>query len=139
VLSQLITDPYPTGSRLAVSVDWVEGTVVLRGELDQDSAHHLADALHALTGTDHATWVLDTAEVTWCDAGGLRALAAAHAFAVASGRQLRLVRSSRCVDRLVTLSGLDRLMADSLRPGRGRIRAVRGARPAGYPLRSVPS
>ena len=118
MLLQLSADPHPTGSRLVVSVDWVEGTVVLRGELDRDSAHHLADALHALTGTDHATWVLDAADVTWCDVGGLHALAAASAFAVASGRELRLVRSSRCVDRLVTLSGLDRLMAESLPRGR---------------------
>ena len=105
---------------LAVSIDWVRGAVVVRGELDRDSAHHLVDAAGALAATDHRSWVIDTAAVTWCDAAGLRALATVHAVAVAHGRQLQLVRSSRCVDRLVTVSGLDRLIADtsvSVSPG----------------------
>ena len=96
---------------LLVSIDWVQGVVSLRGELDRESAHHLADALSALTAAHHACWVVDTAQVTRCDAGGLRALAAAHAFAVGSGRGFRLSRPSRCVHRLVTLSGLDRVIA----------------------------
>lgn len=101
---------------LTVSVDWREGVVVLRGELDRNTAHHLGDALTALADAGHACWVVDAAEVTFCDAGGLRALAIGRALAVRSGRQLRLVRPSRCVDRLVTLSGLDRLLADSVPP-----------------------
>jgi anti-sigma B factor antagonist len=101
---------------LAVSINWVHGAVVLRGELDRHSAHHLVDALGALAATDHRCWVVDAADVTWCDAGGLRALAAAHAMALESGRELRLVQPSRCVDRLVTLTGLDRLIADGVPP-----------------------
>jgi anti-sigma B factor antagonist len=101
---------------LTVTVEWSCATVVLHGELDRDCAHHLVDALAALAGTDQPCWVVDAAAVTWCDAGGLRALAAAHALAVARGRRLQLVGANRCVDRLVRLSGLDRLMADTL-PG----------------------
>ena len=112
----------PIAPRLVVSIDWVNGAVVLCGELDRDAAHHLVDAVAALSATPHLEWVVDTADVTWCDATGLRALAEAHAIAVADGRQLRLVRSSRCVDRLVTLSGLDRLIADSV-PAGGRLPA----------------
>ena len=37
----------------------------------------------------------------------------AHALAVAHGRRLQLVRASRCVERLVRLSGLDGRMADT--------------------------
>lgn len=96
---------------LAVSVDWSTGSVVVRGELDRCAAHHLLDALGSLLTTDHQQWTVDTAGVTWCDAGGLRALAAAHALALAHGRELRLTPSSRCVDRLVVLSGLDRRIA----------------------------
>ena len=112
--------PAPTTSenaseqpRLVVSVDWLHAAVLLRGELDRDSAHHLVDAAAALSATDHPYWVIDTADVTWCDVGGLRALAAVHALATSHGRQLRLVRTSRCVDRLVSLSGLDQVIADA--------------------------
>jgi anti-sigma B factor antagonist len=91
---------------LTVSIQWSRATVVLSGELDRDGAHHLVDALAALAGTDQPCWVVDAAAVTWCDAGGLRALAAAHALAASHGRELRLVRASRCVDRLLRLSGL---------------------------------
>jgi anti-sigma B factor antagonist len=101
----------PGSTALVVSIDWVRGAVVLRGELDRDAAHHLTDALAALRATGHPRWVVDAAEVTWCDAGGLRALAAGSALAVESGRELQLVRPSRCVDRLVTLTGLDQLLA----------------------------
>ncbi|GAA4744324.1 hypothetical protein GCM10023328_27700 [Modestobacter marinus] len=119
----LTTDPLPTTGPapfegLAVSVDRVHATVVLRGELDRDSAHHVTDALAALATTGHACWVIDTSGVTWCDAGGLRSLAAAHALAVHSGRQLRLTGRSRCVDRLLRLSGLDRSIADTARRAR---------------------
>ena len=103
--------PLDEPASLTVSVQWSGATVVLSGELDRDCAHHLVDALAALAGTDQPCWVVDAAAVTWCDAGGLRALAAAHALAVAHGRELRLVRASRCVDRLLRLSGLDRQLA----------------------------
>jgi len=96
---------------LAVFVDWSTGSVVVRGELDRYAAHHLLDALGSLVGTDHPQWRVDTAGVTYCDVGGLRALAVAHSLALAHGRELRLTPSSRCVDRLVALSGLDRLIA----------------------------
>jgi anti-sigma B factor antagonist len=113
VLPLFSPDPSPS---LAVSIDWARGAVVLRGELDRASAHHLVDAVMALRATGHACWVIDTAEVTWCDAGGVRALATARALAVESGRELRLVHPSRCVDRLLTVTGLDVLIAATARP-----------------------
>jgi anti-sigma B factor antagonist len=113
---------------LSVSIDFATATVVLSGELDRDGAHHLVDALGNLLTTGHPRWTVDSADVTWCDVGGLRALAAAHALAVAHGRELYLHRSSRCVDRLVALSGLDQLVSGA--PGHGR-RPARSARPDG--------
>lgn len=101
---------------LSVSVDLVGGGVVLSGELDRDSSHHVVDALAALRDTHHRRWTVDTAAVTWCDAGGLRALATGHALAVACGRELRLVRTSRCVERLLRISGL----AERVDPDRAR-------------------
>jgi anti-sigma B factor antagonist len=132
-----ITSTAEEQSCLAVSIDWVHGVVALRGELDRDSAHHLVDAVRALAATTHSCWAVDTAEVTWCDAGGLRALAKARALAVDSGRELRLVRPSRCVERVVTLSGLDRLIADRVPPAVTVPPATGGAGGRTYP-RSVP-
>jgi anti-anti-sigma factor len=112
VSSLLITETTEDAAAwLTVTVDWVTGVVVLSGELDRDTAHHFGDAVTALTATDHRCWVVDTAAVTFCDVAGLRSLAAAHALAQQQGCRLLLVRPSRCIDRLVTLSGLDRLIA----------------------------
>ena len=67
--------------------------------------------------------------MTFCDVGGLRALSSAHTFAEAHGRDLRLISTSRPVERLVELLGHDRVFpaADargrrSGRPPVGRVR-----------------
>jgi anti-anti-sigma factor len=118
---------------LQISVDWVRGIVVMRGELDRGSAHHLVDVVTSLAATGHPRWQIDTADVTWCDAGGLRALAAAHALAVECGGELLLVHTSRCVDRLVRMSGLDRMILAGLPP------ASAGQPKARRALRLVPA
>jgi anti-sigma B factor antagonist len=100
----------PRGGLLAVSIDWAQGLVLLAGELDRESAHHLLDALETLSGTEHRTWGVDASQVTFCDAGGLRALAAAQALATRHGRELLVVAASRCVERLLILTGLEGLL-----------------------------
>jgi len=87
-------------SSIAVTVDLPNASVRVGGELDRDTAHHLLEAVEMLTTRSSRRWQLDAAGVTFCDAGGLRALTDAHAFAAAHGRSLRVVRSSRPVDRL---------------------------------------
>jgi anti-anti-sigma factor len=98
-----------TGPPLVVSVDVPHARVSVAGELDRESAHHLLDAVTVLTVQSRGRWRLDAAGVTFCDAGGVRALSDAHALAVAHGRTLQLERTSRSVDRLVELVGRDRL------------------------------
>ena len=94
---------------LAVSVDLPSAQVRVAGELDRESAHHLVDAMVMLTTRPSRRWRLDAGDVTFCDAGGLRALSNAHALATEHGRSLQLVRTSRSVDRLVELLGHDRV------------------------------
>jgi anti-anti-sigma factor len=94
-------------SSIAVSVDLPHARVRVAGELDRDSAHHLLEAVEILATRADRRWQLDAADVTFCDAAGLRALTGAHAFAAAHGRSLRLVRRSRPVARLVSLLGED--------------------------------
>ena len=90
---------------LAVSVDLPSSLVSVAGELDRDSAHHLLDAMAVLTTRTSRRWRLDASAVTFCDAGGVRALSSAHALATAHGRSLDVERTSRQVDRLVELVG----------------------------------
>jgi anti-anti-sigma factor len=99
----------PAGPPLAVSVDVPLARVSVAGELDRESAHHLVDALTVLTAHPARRWRLDAAGVTFCDAGGVRALGRAHALATAHGRTLQFERTSRSVDRVVELVGADRL------------------------------
>jgi anti-anti-sigma factor len=92
-----------------VSVDVPHARVSVTGELDRESSHHLLDALTVLTAQPGRRWRLDASGVTFCDAGGVRALGRAHALATAHGRTLQLERTSRSVDRLVQLVGHDHL------------------------------
>jgi anti-anti-sigma factor len=115
------TGPQPVAP-LSVSVDLSRSSVQVTGELDRESAHHLLDAVTVLTARPARRWQVDTSGVTFCDVGGARALSSAHALAVAHGRSLRMVRTSRPVDRVVQLLGPERVFPD--RPG-----AVRTASP----------
>jgi anti-sigma B factor antagonist len=102
-----------------VSVDLPRARVHVAGELDRESAHHLLDAVGVLTVGSSQHWQVDAGGVTFCDIGGLRALSNAHSLAVAHGRDLRLVRSSRPVDRMVELLGSDRVFPPAPRRRRG--------------------
>jgi anti-sigma B factor antagonist len=99
----------PPATPLSVTVDLPSAQVCVAGELDRESAHHLIDALDVLSTRSSRRWRLDASGVTFCDVGGLRALSSAHALAASHGRHLRLVRSSRPVERLVELLGHDQV------------------------------
>jgi anti-sigma B factor antagonist len=103
-------------SSLSVSVDLVAGRITLTGELDRENAHHLVDAVEALSATRHQRWDVDTAGVTFCDAGGLRGLVAVRVTAAERGRSVSLLRPSRCVDRLVRMVGMGDLVQAAGRP-----------------------
>jgi anti-anti-sigma factor len=112
-------------SSIAVSVDLPQARVRVAGELDRDSAHHLLEAVEMLAARSSRRWQLDAADVTFCDASGLRALTSAHAIAASHGRSLALVRSSRPVDRLVSLLGHDEVFPPARTPDRPRRARVR--------------
>ena len=95
--------PAPHPDALSIRVDLAAGRVTLTGDLDRGSAHHLTDAIAALVPTRHARWELDACGVTWCDAGGLRALLSATTLAARLDRELAVVAASRCVARLLAL------------------------------------
>ena len=122
----------PSLAPLSVSVDLSRASVLVAGELDRDTGHHLLDAVTVLTARPERRWRVDTSGVTFCDVGGVRALSDAHALAVAHGRSLRMVRTSRPVDRLVELLGHERVFPapDAEAPRCDAVRAPSGRRQA---------
>jgi anti-anti-sigma factor len=101
-----------------VSVDLRAGRVHVVGELDRGSAHHLLDALGALSLTGHPAWTVDGAGITFCDATGLRALARARVLAAGRGRTLRVVGLRPFLASLVEMAGLGSLLPEA--PGSGQ-------------------
>jgi len=105
---------------LVVSIDLHRARLRVAGELDRESAHHLLDAVSVLVDAPARRWRLDVRDVTFCDAGGLRALTSAHQLAADAGRVLHLSRTSRPVARLVGLVGYDQVFPASQQGRRDR-------------------
>ncbi len=95
---------------LLLSIDLRTGRVTAAGELDRAVAHRLGDALDALALTGHRTWIVDTSGITFCDAEGLRVLAAGTALAEDRGCTLRLVDPAPFTARLLRLVGMGGLL-----------------------------
>ncbi|MET9664756.1 STAS domain-containing protein [Streptomyces sp. NPDC006475] len=99
-------------SRLAVTVTTGESgrsRVVVVGEIDLEEAPAfrvaLDSALGAATGLD-----LDLTRVSFCDCSCLRVLMEVHYAALASGRTVAVSDASRCVWRLLDLTGTGELL-----------------------------
>lgn len=95
---------------LLLSIDLQTARITVAGELDRAVAHRLADALDALILTGHRAWTVDAAAVTFCDAEGLRVLAAGTALAESRGCTLRLVGAAPFTARLLRLVGMGQLL-----------------------------
>ena len=95
---------------LLLSIDLQSGRVTAAGELDRAVAHRLGDALGALALTGHRAWTLDGSGITFCDAEGLRVLAAATALAESRGCTLQLVDPAPFTARLLRLVGMGQLL-----------------------------
>ena len=80
--------------------------VCLSGELDIAGVSAVRSQLMAMTGDVE----LDCSGLTFIDACGLRVLVAAHRDSEARGAMLTIVHPSRCVVRLLALTGLDSLL-----------------------------
>jgi anti-anti-sigma factor len=96
-------------TQLKITTERRDGTtrVSLRGELDIASTERLDHELQALEN-DAAVIVLDLREVEFIDSTGVRALIAADERARSNGRRLVVVRGSTAVDRLLSVTQLDR-------------------------------
>jgi stage II sporulation protein AA (anti-sigma F factor antagonist) len=82
--------------------------IVLVGELDIGSTEELEKELAAIEAELPGTLVLDLRRVEFIDSTGLRALIAADERARSESRRLAIVRGPDAVERLLTVTQLDR-------------------------------
>ena len=129
--------PAPVGDRepatLTVDVDLIAGRIILAGELDRRSAHHLLDAVRALTAVTHARWVVDAARVNFCDASGLRAISACYRQALRHGSDMRIVGAAPWLRRALAALPLDHHVVGS----DSRISEEHSVTDKAYPLLEV--
>jgi anti-sigma B factor antagonist len=92
-------------------------TVAVGGELDMESGPCLRDQLTCMIRAIGPRLALDLTGVTFIDCSGLTALLTARKAAQAQGGWLRLVAVSRCVGRLVQITGLQDALRDTPFPG----------------------
>jgi anti-sigma B factor antagonist len=103
-------------------IEMVNGVPVVAApeEIDASNAGWLRAALLEAAARGHATFVVDMTGTQFCDSAGLGVLVRAHNRALADGGELRLViPASAMVLRVFALTGIDRVIPNFPRPGRG--------------------
>ena len=89
-------------------------TVSLRGELDAMTAPPLLSMLCDLVDAGHSCVDLDLHELTFLDAAGLRTLQQVGRVAESRGGRMSLSHTTRQVDRLLAIAGLNASRATEL-------------------------
>ncbi|MGI9000979.1 MAG: STAS domain-containing protein [Pseudonocardia sp.] len=85
--------------------------VQLRGELDLSSADQLREALHRLCCDGHRLVVVDLAALQFLAVVGLAVLVEAHQNLHAAGSRLVLIHPASIILRVLTITGLDAVLA----------------------------
>ena len=93
-------------------IEVVEGVpvVAVPEEIDITNAVALRSALLQAAANGHHTLVVDMTQTRFCDSSGLHALISAHKRAEAEGREILLVVPGPAVLRVLTLTGMDRVI-----------------------------
>lgn len=84
--------------------------VTLPVEIDIANADQVREDLLTVLNREPTVLVVDMAGTTFCDSAGVNALVRAHKRAAASGARMRLVVSSPTVQRVLAITGVDRLI-----------------------------
>ena len=85
-------------------------TVRVRGEIDLAAAERLEQALQSVQDEPSEVTILDLREVTFLDSTGLRTITSADARARKDGHELRIVRGSDQVQKLLHVTGMDKIL-----------------------------
>lgn len=118
--SPIASEPPPPGD-LLLAVDLAAGRVVLTGELDRGTCGHLRGACRGLAAGAAPFWVLDLAALEFCDAAGLRALAAVRRAAEDAGALVLIVGARPFLRRVLPLVGLGDVLAPIARTMPGAV------------------
>ena len=84
--------------------------VTLPQEIDISNADLIRDELLLLINRGPAVLIVDMAQTTFCDSAGVNALVRAHKRATANEAEIRLVVASPGVQRVLAITGVDRLI-----------------------------
>jgi anti-anti-sigma factor len=85
-------------------------TVRVRGEIDLAAAERLERALQSVQDEPSEVTIIDLREVTFIDSTGLSTITSADARARTDGRELRIVRGSEQVQKLLHVTGMDKIL-----------------------------
>jgi anti-sigma B factor antagonist len=91
---------------------WIGRTavVVLPAEIDITNADQVREDLLSVLNQGAALLIADLSKTTFCDSAGVAALARSFRRAEASQSEMRLVVGTLAVQRILTLTGVDRLL-----------------------------
>jgi anti-sigma B factor antagonist len=97
---------------LGFPVEVIGGVPVVAApeDIDITNADGLRTALLEAASLGPGTFVVDMSRTQFCDTAGLHAVVAAHKRARAEGGQLLLVTRGAAVDRILSITGLDRVI-----------------------------
>jgi anti-sigma B factor antagonist len=97
---------------LGFPVEVIGGVPVVAApeDIDITNADALRTALLEAASLGPGTFVVDMSRTQFCDTAGLHALVAAHKRARAGRGQLLLVTRGAAVDRILSITGLDRVI-----------------------------
>ena len=84
--------------------------VILPAEIDITNADQVREDLLSVLNQGAALLIADLSKTTFCDSAGVGALARSFRRAEASQSEMRLVVSTLAVQRILTLTGIDRLL-----------------------------
>ena len=91
---------------------WISRTAVvcLPAEIDITNADRVREDLLSVLNQGAAVLIADLSKTTFCDSAGVSALARSFRRAEASQSEMRLVVGTLAVRRILTLTGIDRLL-----------------------------
>jgi anti-sigma B factor antagonist len=91
---------------------WVDevAVVTLPDEVDITNADAIREELLSVVNQGAETMIADLSKTRFCDSAGVSALVRAFRRATSNGTKMRLVVSGPAVERVLTLTGVDRLI-----------------------------
>ena len=89
-----------------LSIDIPAGRISVQGDFDRQHVGRFLDSISLLDHSPSPSWSVDVAAVSFCDAGGLRALLAARRAAERTGRTFRITGAGPWMRHLLPMIGL---------------------------------